>query len=182
VTEVQNSLKTYYAPEIEQALVSLVWQQPDLLGQLLQKLDPNVHISQPHLRILLETISYCYSQFNDCDWSSVIEALRQFQKLDECGGKVLLDQIYKNPGCKSLLGWYIEILIDYASYRVEDPPRPSTYFSGGKGKLWANKGKLKSSCDVVGQARLAGKPYSLRGWSATDPLAQKFIDLRFYPQ
>lgn len=176
------TLELHYALEIEQALVSLLWQKPELISQVLRKLDPNVHISQPHLRILLETVSYCYDQLNACDWASVIEALRQLQRLEECGGKQLLDEIYKNPGYQSLLGWYMEILVDSANARAEDPPRAPAFFSGGKGKLWANKGKVKSNCDVVGAAQIAGKRLSMRGWSVVDSLSQKFIDLRFYPQ
>ena len=173
--------QTYSALEIEEALLGLVWHQPGLLPNCLQKLVPDLHLSQPN-KTLLETILYCSREMGACDWATVIEALRQLGELEACGDKVILDQIYSNPGFECLLSWYIEILADYASARTEEPPRSGSFFSGGKGQLTANKARTGTSADVIGVAVIAGKPYSIRGWSAKDFLDQKFIDLRFYPK
>jgi DnaB-like helicase N terminal domain len=172
----------FSAPEIEAALVSLCWAEPAHLGKVLQKLDPIQHISQPHLRLLLQAIYECYTQAGDVDWAIVVQWLRDDQALDQFDGLSGLEIIYARPGYNALLDWYIELLQDFAAHRAELPGVYPHYFSGGKGYLKDNPQKrFPKDPPILGQALVASKNYLVRGWRP-NPNQPSTISLRFYPQ
>ena len=95
-------LRTYYAPEVEQALVGLIWQEPKLLERLLRELDPAIHFVQPHLRHILEAIRIGYAQLGAVDWCVVVQILREQKLLEQVGELQTLDELWRNPGYSAL--------------------------------------------------------------------------------
>ena len=173
----QQDLSLHYAIEIEAALVTLCWHHPEVLPKVLQNLNPLVHISQPHLRHLLEAINRSYSELGATDWAATIDCLTDLGLLAECGEALTLDELYKNPGCSSLLDYYIERLQEFAVHRNILPGVFPSRFSGGFLTLSANPIKRKpTDPDLVGTASVAGKPYTVRGWSDSGNL-----NCRLYP-
>jgi DnaB helicase-like protein len=178
-----TDLRTYYAPELERAIVSLCWHRPENLPKVLQALDPAVHLKEPHLRLILEAINLVYRELGATDWATVIDYLRQQGKLAECGELVGLDEIYRLEPCPALLSYYIELLKDYGALREGAPLAPTLRFNGGQGQIFNNKAKkTQREPDVIGVVAIASKAYELKGWMATDSLGQVFIQTRFYPR
>jgi hypothetical protein len=167
--------------EIEAALVSLCWAEPAHLGKVLQKLDPEQHITQPHLRLLLQALYECYTQCSDCDWSVIVQWLRDHRSLEEFGDIHGLELIYARPGYNSLLSCYIEILRDFAAHREALPGVYPHFFSGGKAYLKNHPKRTPQEPDLLGQGLIAGQNYVLRGW-ISNPQQPREISLRFYPR
>ena len=61
----------YFAPEIEVSAISILWREPARLAEFLRVCDPLVHLTQPHLRIILESIGIAYGELNTADWATV---------------------------------------------------------------------------------------------------------------
>jgi hypothetical protein len=171
----------FSAPEIEAALVSLCWAEPAHLAKVLQKLDPLQHISQPHLRLLLQAIYECYAQAGDVDWALVVQWLRDSRALDQFDGLGGLELIYARPGYNSLLAFYLEILRDFAAHREALPGIYPHFFSGGKAYLKNHLKHTPKEPDLFGQGLIAGKNYVVRGW-ISNPQQPREISLRFYPR
>lgn len=171
-------LQNYYAPEVEEALVTLVWHKPEHLARVLRELDPEVHLTQFNLRLLLGAISDCYREAGSVDWALVIEWFKDFKKLDDVGGKEALNSLYTNYGYESLLDFYLVLLKDFASHREFMPGQHPAIWSGGKAQLVPNKTKSRDfQPDFVGPALIAGKSY--RVLAKAEP---GVLTLRFYPQ
>lgn len=179
-------LRTYYAPEVECALVSLCWHKPELLARVLRKLDPEIHFTELNCRMLLYAINTLYSELGETDWSSVIDCLRQQEKLFGQEHLVELEAIFSlaqgyDRASSGLLDYYIELLGDYASLRRPSPHAkpPVLRFSGGRALLKPNKAKRPGSNepDFKGLGIVAGNPISLSLWVETDQHKQTTLNL-----
>jgi len=170
----------YYAPEIEEALVTLCWHHPEYLPKVLRELDPALHISAPPLRHLLSAINRVYLEEGATDWASVIDCLRDLGLLEQCGDKVLLEGLYTHPGYHALLDFYIQSLRAYGAARNASPPQNPHYWSGGKALLAPNKAKrYPNQPDFTGSGRIAGKFYSLAAYSNLDATE---VEITFRPK
>src|SRR5258708_21850869 len=119
------------APEVEEALTSLVWHYPQHLGELLRHLDPETHFAVPAMRWMIEAIGIGYRELACVDFCTIVQILREMGKLEECGGRPVLLTIYMyRDHFECLLDYYIELLKDYATQRSVDPYRPVKYFTG----------------------------------------------------
>src|ERR1700757_5192333 len=58
-----------YAPEIEAAMLGILWRQPERLAVIKRELDPTVHFVQPALRYLLEAIDLAYRELGAVDFA-----------------------------------------------------------------------------------------------------------------
>lgn len=163
-------IENYYAPEVEEALVTLVWHNPQLLPRVLRCLDPGVHILQEHLRFILEAIQLSSDLLGASDFATVVQALREDGRFEACGELIGLDALWtKNYGYESLLDYYIELLKIYASKRLERNPARVLIFSGGKGTIHLNKAKENpKEPDYVGSALIRGRKYQIAGWTGQD--------------
>ena len=156
-------LRLYYAAEVEEALVSLLWHHPELIAEALRVIEPATHLSQPKCRHLLEAITLCYRQAGATDWATSLECLAELGHLQECGGLLELDRLYSRPGHLVLFSHYLALLADYAAHRgTQSQPQ---FYSGGRALLVPNKAKTKESQpDFIGRGRLAGRFYALSAW------------------
>lgn len=160
-------LRLQYAPEIERALVGLVWHEPFRLPLVLRELNLSLHFFEPATRILLEAINTVYGELNAADWATVVELLRQMDQLDECGGLERLNEIYARPGYQTLLDYYIQALKEYALIRDSTPIRAADFLSGGRGVLRIHKRKTHVKApDMIGSAHISGHSYVLSAWIA----------------
>lgn len=171
-----------YAPEIETAFVSICFHQPERCGVAYRELDPQVHFIQPHLRHILEAIDLAYRELGMADWPSVIQVLREQNRLEACGGLDGINQVYiahtPTPVTGRIFDHYLDLLKDYAVNRKLDPPQKTYKFTDGKGTVVPNKVKRKETDpDELGQAFVAGKAYSVKVWRSPE-----FTNFRLYPK
>jgi hypothetical protein len=172
-------LRTYYAPEVEQALVGLIWQEPKLLERLLRELDPAIHFVQPHLRHILEAIRIGYAQLGAVDWCVVVQILREQKLLEQVGELQTLDELWRNPGYSALFDYYINLLKSYAEQRGTNPHEPVFRFTGGRVQLERNRAwHRQGDPEYIGAARVAGLDYRVRGWERSNHR----IDVKLYPR
>jgi DnaB-like helicase N terminal domain len=159
---------SYYAAEVESALVTLLWHEPDLLGATLRQLDPEAHFVVPAHRWILEAIRIVYGDQGCCDFALVVQVLRELGLLEDCGGLQGLNALYaQNWGYVSLLDEYISVLKEYAIQRGVDPCKPVYRYVGGHGTITLNKLKTKDiHPDYTGILKLSGRNYALSGWNA----------------
>lgn len=161
------------APEIEMALVAGLWHEPERLAQTLRWLDPDAHLVQPFLRLVVSALGRCYAELGAVDFASVVECLRELGQLEECGNLEGLDQLYEARWYAPLFELYGQFLRDTALRRQADPQKLPPFFSGGIGRLTLNK--VGQSPHYIGSARIAGHSYRLSGWGKDEN-----IDLKFY--
>jgi hypothetical protein len=151
-------------------------------------LDPDIHFLDPALRIVLEMLSVVYWQIGALDWASVIQALREVNEIEACGGLEGLNEIYTDGGhypegrlpqfAEAFVREYIQLLYDYANQRESDPTKPVYRFTGGKGKLRLNKlARCDSDPSDVGEALICGRRYKILGWCDGNELV-----IKFYPE
>jgi DnaB-like helicase N terminal domain len=157
---------SYYAAEVEVALISLLWHEPDLLGITLRQLDPAAHLVVPAHRWILEAVQIVYGENSCCDFALVVEVLRELGRLEDCGDLQGLNALYsQNWGYRSLLPEYVAILKEYATQRGVDPHRPVYRYAGGSGNLGPNKLKTQQKHPTyTGSMKLCGRRYELQGW------------------
>jgi hypothetical protein len=160
-----------FAPEIEQALVSLCFYNPDRIGVVYRELDPDVHFTQPHLRQILSAIDLAYRELGDHDFASVVTVLREQGQLEACGGAAGVNQVFEEYryGCSSpeaeqeIFSHYIEMLKAYALGRETN--QPVYRFNRGDIRLVPNKTKHSESApDYVGEGKIAGRAYRVAEW------------------
>jgi len=172
-----------WALEIETAAVSTLWHDPARCSEFLRQCDPLVHLTQPHLRIILEAVNLAYGELGSADFAIVTEVVRELGCFEEVGGLDGLNAVYANvdhtPDAVFL--HYIEMLKTYATARDGDPPRrPVTRFTGGKASLYLNKAKRRpNDPDYLGEARIRGHGYRVRGWLCDDA---ESVNLTLEPQ
>jgi hypothetical protein len=181
-----------FAPEIEQTIVSLLWHQPDRLPGFMRDLDPAVHITQPHLRKILEAISVAWGELGaDLDWPIVIQIIRELGHFEDCGGLEGLDEVYRAAEygysdrvlADQIFGHYLQMLRHYAQNRQADPPRKPDFFTRGALRLFPNKNKKSDSApDAVGDGKIAGKLYSASAWIESDAFGQKIFKINLVPK
>jgi hypothetical protein len=166
-----------FALEIEVATVSTIWRQPERCAEFLRVCDPLVHLTQPHLRIILEAVQIAYAELNAVDWATVVEVVRELGKFEEVGGLDGLNAVYSateiTPVIDPIFAHHVQMLKTYAEHRQMDPPRPVHWFSGGRGTVWRNKAKRgPQDPDYTGEAIVRGIHYGIRikGRSDSDTL------------
>jgi DnaB-like helicase N terminal domain len=172
---------SYYAAEVEAALITLLWHEPDLLGATLRQLDPAAHFVSPAHRWILEAVQVVYGENGCCDFALVVQALRELGRLEDCGDLQGLNALYsQNWGYVSLLDEYISVLKEYATQRGVDPCKPVYRYSGGHGTIAPNKLKTKDTHpDYTGILKLSGRNYALSAWSAGgDSIELKAVPLK----
>ncbi|MGD0181212.1 MAG: hypothetical protein ABSC15_15480 [Terriglobales bacterium] len=174
-----------FAPEIEEAAVTMLWRQPDRLGQFLRELDPAVHITQPHLRYLLEAIDLAWRELGAVDFATVVTVIRELGRFEDCGGLEGLSELWSNGDChvaspkedpaiaedrfNRIFLHYIEMLKTYALARKSDFHFSVTRFSSGGGELRPNKNKRRDTdAAFVGEVNVAGKLYRTAAYFSTD--------------
>lgn len=177
------NLEAYYAPEVERALVSLLWHQPQQLPHVLQKLSPQ-DFSDWLCRLVIEAIALAYSEQGQVDFTMVVEILRELDQLENCGGLVSLESLYTvwdrlmdERHYEPLIDFYVGLLKVYAAQREPDAV-PLTGFTGGSGKIVRQD---QGKANFRGNVRICGKTYSVLGYLEAEPLSPYTINLRFYP-
>jgi hypothetical protein len=180
-----------YAPEIEAALVSTVWHQPEWLATVYRELDPAIHWSQPHLRWLLEAIDLAYRDLGCVNFEVVIQVLRETGHLEDCGGLDGVNQIYgleeygREDAVRNgkIFRHYLEMLKTYAVHRSQVPPRPVYAFTSGSLVLHQNKVKTsQNSPEAIGEGKIAGRSYRTSMWIQTDEHGQKIFKVSLMPE
>jgi hypothetical protein len=179
-------LDLYYSPEVEEALVTLLWHKPELLPRVLRQINPSVHIMQDHLRFILEAIQLSQDLLNATDFATVVQVLKEDGRFEACGELVGLNAIYGRTwdseievaNASKILDYYIQLLKIYAAKREARDPGEVVIFSGGKGTINFNKNKTeKREPDYNGAALIRGRKYKVVGWTAQD---QESIQCYFY--
>lgn len=168
-----------FAPEIEAQLVSICWHDPHRIPIALKELDPGIHITQPHLRHILEALAIAYSELGVLDFACIVQILRELGQLAECGGLLGLNSVYvlAEHGYRDQVFFdhYLTMLKEYALHRKNLNRGPVNRFTDLKGTFYANKAKrFASDPDFVGEARGLGRPYSAQAWTALDGQSVNF--------
>src|SRR5260370_33717469 len=83
------------APEIEQALVALCFQAPHRVAVVYRELDPQIHITRPELRFILEAIDLAYRELGLSDFASVVQVLRELGHFEDCGGLLGVNAVFE---------------------------------------------------------------------------------------
>ena len=184
---------TYFAPEIEQAAVSLAWHHPEtVLALLLRHLNPEIHFRSPWCAEILDAVSLVYSDLNTADWPTVVDCLRQQRKLVDQTQLNDLNQIFSlaehvKRATRDLVDYYIELLKDYALLRGPLPHNkrpPILHFSGGSALLKDNlhfKRPNSLDPDFLGRGKIAGQTYEISLWIEKDVFRKTVLKLRFKP-
>ena len=84
-----------FSPEVESNFTGILWHEPWRLPDALKELEPQVHITQAHLRLVLEAIRIVYGDCGDCDWALVVSVLREQGNLEKVGGLEALNALWK---------------------------------------------------------------------------------------
>lgn len=160
-----------FAPEYEQALVSLCFYNPERIGTVYRELDPGVHITQPHLRQILSAIDLAYRELGEHDFASVLTVLREQGHLQACGGPASVNQVFEEfrygfsspQGEQEIFDHYIAMLKAYALGREKN--QPVYRFTRGDIYLTPNKTKHSESApDFIGEGKVAGRAYRVAEW------------------
>jgi hypothetical protein len=180
-----------YAPEIEAALVSTVWHQPEWLATVYRELDPTVHLSQPHIGYLLAAIDLAYRDLGCVNFEVVIQVLRETGHLEDCGDLEGANQIYgleeygREDAVRNekIFRHYLEMLKTYAVHRDQVPPRPVYAFTGGWLALHPNKVKtFQHGPEALGEGKIAGRAYRASMWIESDEHGQKIFKVSLTPK
>lgn len=185
--ETDEPITFYFAAEIEEALVSIIWHEPERCAIFKRDCDPEIHLSQPRLRIILEAIDLGFRELGCVAFPIVVQVVREFGRLEDCGGLEGLSKIFclaqfreSRENTEAIFSHYLEMLKTYALHRQMDPPRPIYRFTGGRGTVYRNKVKRKpTDPDFTGEAIVYGRAYGVRGEMALDAEA---INFRFEPK
>jgi hypothetical protein len=178
-SEGEISATFVYCEEVECALVSLLWWNPDLIPITQRELDFQQHFVSPAHRGVLEALTFAYAQMGDVSWAAVIEMVRQLGLNDEVGGLAGLNDILTNRGrhpegppkrnLDLFLSEYIRAVKTYASGRKANPFTAPSYYVDGAGTLRRNKLALKSNDPVcAGTIRVLGHTFAAAGWWGED--------------
>jgi hypothetical protein len=166
-----------FAPEIEDATISILWHEPERLPDFLRRFDPNLHLAQPHCRIILEAINLAYGELGTSDFATVTQVVSELHKLDHCGGIEGLNRIYslvedgtphwKERGDK-IFAHYLEMLIAYGTHRRLAPNENMYRFTAGRATVRRNKVKRPNEPFYIGSAFVRGRNYKIRGWETSE--------------
>jgi hypothetical protein len=176
----------YFAPEIEQSVVSLLWHEPERLAGFYRDFDLGLHIGQIHLHIILDAINQAYGELGTTDFATVAQIVRELGKLTTIGGLDGLNQVYtaqlygREDRSRTDKIWteYLRLLRYYAQNRKQDPPRQTDFFTKGWLKLYPNKTKYSElSPDATGTGKIAGRTYLATARLELDPLGEEFFNI-----
>jgi hypothetical protein len=180
-----------FAPEIEQSLVSLCFYAPERIAVLKCELDPALHITQPHLRHILEAIELAYRELGASDFASVIQTLRELGRLEDCGGPERVNAVFEEyrygfsseQALEEIFAHYIEMLKAYAQARTNQPPVNVYRFLRGDITLVKNKTRLSDrSPDWIGEGKVAGRTYRATAFSNQDKNGQSVLAISLCPK
>lgn len=181
----------YFAPEIEAAIVSVCWHEPDRLATVYRELDPAVHFTQSHCRWLLEAVDLAYRDLGCVNFETVIQVLRETGHLEDCGGLEGANQVYgleeygrDDPvRNEKIFRHYLEMLKTYAVHRSQVPPRPVYAFTAGWLVLHPNKAKIsQGGPDALGEGKIAARSYNASMWVESDEHGQKIFKVSLTPK
>jgi hypothetical protein len=182
----QTPLTFHFAPEIEEAAVSILWHEPDRLGVFLREIDPLAHITQPHIRIILEAIDLAWRQLGTTDFETIGQIITELAKLEEVGGKDALNRIYgihlyrsNRENIDAIFAHYTDMLKKYAEARKTDPPTRVYRFTGGYGTVIRKKAKVGRTDHFWGESIINGRHYRTRVEVSPDG---NTLNLRFDPK
>jgi hypothetical protein len=180
-----------FAPEIEQSLVSLCFYAPDRIAVLKRELDPQVHFTRPELRHILEAIDLAYRELGASDFASVIQILKELERLEDCGGPSGVNQVLEEyrygfsseQAQEQILAHYIEMLKAYASARSNQPQVNVYRFARGDITLVKNKTRTNDRCpDWIGEGKVAGRTYRASAFSNQDKNGQSVLAISLCPK
>lgn len=162
---------TFFAHQIEQALIAAVFRVPERLPAVKQSLDIERCITDPVLRHIFEALELAYAHHGDTDFATVIQILGEFDQLEACGGVEHVSEIFEQyawgfsspEAAEKIIAHYIEMLRAYALGRGEG--KPVFKFNRIDVQLKPNKLKyLASAPDYIGTGIVAGKLYRAAAW------------------
>jgi hypothetical protein len=180
----------YFAPEIELSVVSECWHAPDRLSVVKRELDPAVHLTQPHLRWILEALDLAYRELGAVNFEIVVQVLREMHHLEDCGGLEGLNEVYKAAAYgrdpvrdQKIFDAELAMLKQYAINRKVDPPHPPDFFTRGQLVLYPNKTKhFDSQPDATGEGKIGGRCYRATAWLESDQHGQEFFKVSLTPK
>jgi DnaB-like helicase N terminal domain len=181
----------HFAPEIEQALVSLCFSAPERIATLKRELSPEVHITQPHLRHILEGIELAYRELGTRDFASVIRVLREEGRLEDCGGAQGVNEVFEQyrygfsspQAQEQIFAHYIEMLKAYALGRANQPPVAVYRFARGDLTLVKNHAQINDSApEWIGEGKVAGRHYRASAWSARNKNGHQLLSIALCPK
>jgi hypothetical protein len=166
----EQSQTFFFAPEIEYSIVCMLWHEPDRCGTFYRELDPQIHLTQPKLRFILEAIDLSYRELGTTDFAIVADTVRELGRLDECGGKEGLLEVFNavfhratRETNDAIFLHYVEMLRGYAIGRANK----TLVFRFNRGDVFLVQNKTRksvSSPDLIGSARVAGRHYRAIGF------------------
>jgi hypothetical protein len=171
-----------FAPEIEQSLVALCFHDPGCIATVYRELDPQIHITQPHLRFILEAIDLACRELCTADFACVIQVLRELGRLEACGGTPGVNAIFEeyrygfssSEAQEEVFAHYLEMLKGYALGRKNN--EPVYRFNRGDFKLVPNKARRSYSApDFIGEGKVAGRLYRAAAWRSAEGLSVSLI-------
>lgn len=170
--------------EIEEAVVAIIWQQPQRCAEFLRDFDPGVHLTQPRLRIILEAINLSYGDLGCTDFATVAATVRELGQFEECGGLDGLNSVYAateiSPVTDPIFAHYCQMLTLYAEQRGFDPTRPVFRFTGGRGTAHRIKGPRKrAGADFSGVCYVRGTKYRVDVEIGSE---SQFLNFRLVPE
>jgi hypothetical protein len=180
-----------FAPEIEQSLVSLCFSAPERIATLKRELDLVVHITQPHLRFVLEAIELAYRELGTSDFACVIQTLRELGCLEDCGGADGVNQIFEQyrygfsspQAQEQIFTHYIAMLKAYAFGRANQPPVAVYRFARGDLRLVKNHARINEQApDWIGEGKVAGRTYRASAFTNYDKNGQSVLAISLCPK
>jgi hypothetical protein len=180
-----------FAHDIEQALVALCFASPQRIAILKRELNPQVHITRPELRHILEAIDLCYRELCATDFASLICVLRELGWLEDCGDltgvNAILDEYRYGFASaqieQKIFDHYIEMLRAYALARANEPPVPAYRFNRGDLVLVKNHTKTHDRCpDFIGEGKVAGRQYRASAYSNVDQNGHSVLCVSLCPK
>src|SRR5215467_8141404 len=69
--------------EVERALLAILWWHAYLIGLVRRELDPNIHLTLPKHRYILEAIEIAFREIGDVTWETVVQVILEIPKAFE---------------------------------------------------------------------------------------------------
>jgi hypothetical protein len=170
--------------ETETEVVSTIWRQPYRIAEFMRDFDFQIHLTQPHLRIILEGINLAYGDLGDTSFAVVAQTVRELGGFEECGGLQGLNSVYAateiTPVTDPIFAHLCDMLRLYAEGRQTDPPQPVYRFTGGRGTAHRVKGPIKRiGADFSGVCYVRGTKYRVDVEVGSE---SQFLNFRLVPE
>ena len=179
--------KFHYSHEIEVSMVSMLWHHPEFIDYVHRELDLDLHFNDPSLKVVLEMISVVHWQGSVVNWTTVLQALREVDCVEHCGGLQGLNDIFTDNGhypegsgiyAEAIINDYIGLLREYGAARAQRSDEVPIRYAGGNGRITPNKAWRRDQDPTdIGNAYIRGHRYLIRGW-----FNDEGIDIKLYPQ